>query len=587
MNNAFEKNLSPNDENEYDSISGALATGPRRKENDLYESTPTPSPCLPRRKNPWVTDESLSDRSSRTFSSSSGGFSARKGKAGVSKLGLFFMLVNFTVSSAALALVALIITGIYGPKCICKQEQREAFVSPPQTGMSGNGNVQSLQRRIVDLEKKTEEMRAEMNQNKIVSNEVKFLQNRISAQERLLNETAIKVNSERPSTGTKLPSAEIDLMNKSINALKSISNEVKFLQNRLSAQERLLNETAIKVNSERPTTGTKLPSAEIDLMNKSINALKSISNEVKFLQNRLSAQERLLNETAIKVNSERPTTGTKLPSAEIVLMNKSINALKSISNEVKFLQNRLSVQERLLNETAIKVNSERPTTGTKLPSAEIDLMNKSINALKSSDRELKTTVNNLQLSFAVVKGIAVKLTANVSFFEIQMQRMRNSSNHLNRKAEKLETSYAHVTSVMNAFERLNSAQNTSLDALRYGYKRLENGMAAVNATLKKKLDSSAAANFSSCTHRLIKGAPVSAGDSAHASISYQEPEGKRVMGITCSTDYAHEFLLETWTERKGFYLCKCSGLSDRGKFPHPQPKTVNCFLNLWECKINK
>ena len=528
MNNAFEKNLSPNDENEYDSISSALATVPRRKENGLYESTPTPSPCLPRRKNPWVTDESLSDRSSRTFSSSSGGFLARKGKAGVCKLGLFFMLVNFTVSSAALALVALIITGIYGPKCICKQEQREAFVSPPQTGMSGNGNVQSLQRRIVDLEKKTEEMRAEMNQKKIVSNEVKFLQNRMSAQERLLNETAIKVNSERPTTGTKLPSAEIDLMNKSINALKSISNEVKFLKNRISAQERLLNDTAIKVNSERPTTGTKLSSVEIDLMNKSINALKSVSNEVKFLQNRISAQERLLNETAIKVNSERPTTGTKLPSVEI------------------------------------------------------DLMNKSINALKSSDRELKTTVNNLQLSFAVVKGIVVKLTANVSFFETQIQRMRNSSNHLNRKAEELEISYAHVTSVMNAFQRLNSAQNTSLDALRYGYKRLENGMAAVDATLKKKLDSSAAANFILCTYRLIKGTPVSADDSADASISYQEPEGKHVMGITCSTDYAHEFLLESWTERKGFYSCKCSGFSDRAKSLHPKPKTINCFLNLWE-----
>ena len=62
MNNVFEKNLSPNDENEYDSISSALATGPRRKENDLYESTPTPSPCFPRLKNPSITDESLSDR---------------------------------------------------------------------------------------------------------------------------------------------------------------------------------------------------------------------------------------------------------------------------------------------------------------------------------------------------------------------------------------------------------------------------------------------------------------------------------------------------------------------------------------------
>lgn len=428
MNNAFEKDLSPKDGNEYDSISSALATGPRRKENVLYESTPTSSPCLPRRKEPWVTDESLSDRSSRTFSSSSGGFLPRKGKAGVSKLGLFFMLVNFLVASAALALVVLMITGIYGPKCICKQEQQEAFVSPPQTGMSGNGNVQGLQRRILHLEKKTEEMRAEMNQKKVFSSEVKLMQSRISAQERLLNETANKVNLERPTIAT----------------------------------------------------------------------------------------------------------------------------------------------------------------GTKLPFAETDLMNKSINLLKRSDSELKTTVNNLQLSLAAVEGIVVKLTANVSFFETQMQRMRNSSSdlQLSRRVEKLEISYAHIASVMNTFQSLNSAQNRSLDTLRYGYKRLEDGMLAVNVTLKKKLDSSAAANFSLCTHMMKKGTPVSPGASACASVTYKEPKGKRVMGITCSTDYAHEFFLES-SQRKGYYTCKCSGLSDRAKFLHEQPKTVNCFINVWECEVNK
>ena len=428
MNNAFEKDLSPKDENEYDSISSALDTGPRRKENVLYESTPTSSPCLPRRKEPWVTDESLSDRSSRTFSSSSGGFLPGKGKAGVSKLGLFFMLVNFLVASAALGLVVLMITGIYGPKCMCKQEQPQAFVSPPQTGMSGSANVQGLQRRILDLEKKTEEMRAEMNKKKVFNNEVKFLQSRISAQERLLNETANKVNLERPTIAT----------------------------------------------------------------------------------------------------------------------------------------------------------------GTKLPLAEIDLMNKSINFLKRSDSELKTTVNNLQLSFAAVEGIVVKLTANVSFFETQMQRMRNSSSHLqlSRRVEELEISYAHIASAINTFQRLNSAQNASLDALRYGYKHLEDGMLAVNATLKKKLDSSAAANFSLCTHMMKKGTPVSPGASACASATYIEPKGKRVMGITCSTDYAREFFLES-SQRKGYYTCKCSGLSDRAKFFHEQPKTINCFINVWECEVNK
>ena len=534
MNNAFEKDSSPKDENEYDSISSALDTGPRRKENVLYESTPTSSPCLPRRKEPWVTDESLSDRSSRTFSSSSGGFLPGKGKAGVSKLGLFFMLVNFLVASAALGLVVLMITGIYGPKCMCKQEQPQAFVSPPQTGMSGNANVQGLQRRILDLEKKTEEMRAEMNKKKVFSNEVRFLQSRISAQERLLNETANKVNLERPTiaTGTKLPLAEIDLMNKSINFLKRSDSELKTTVNNLQLSFAAVEGIVVKLT------------ANVSFFETQMQRMRNSSSHLQ-LSRRVEELKISYAHIASAIN-----TFQRLNSAQ----NTSLDALR-------YGYKRLEDGMLAVNATLKK---------------------------KRSDSELKTTVNNLQLSFAAVEGIVVKLTANVSFFETQMQRMRNSSSHLqlSRRVEELKISYAHIASAINTFQRLNSAQNASLDALRYGYKHLEDGMLAVNATLKKKLDSSAAANFSLCTHMMKKGTPVSPGASACASATYIEPKGKRVMGITCSTDYAHEFFLES-SQRKGYYTCKCSGLSDRAKFFHEQPKTINCFINVWECEVNK
>lgn len=264
---------------------------------------------------------------------------------------------------------------------------------------------------------------------------------------------------------------------------------------------------------------------------------------------------------------------TEAMRAEI---NENLNAR---SDDFDSLQNRLSFQERLLNETAQKADLERPTSEPNTVIAEIELMNKSINALKTSDSELKTTVNKLKKNYVLMKGMTDLLLANLTSLQTQAQRLRNSSSDLNSRTRTLQLGYAHMTSVMKSLEHVNDLQNMSFESLQYDYSRLESVLRSVNATL------SAAADFSTCEHRMIEGTPVSPGSSACAVASYKEPQGKRVMGITCSTDHALDHKLDV-SPKKGFYLCKCSGLSERATKLTPKPKTVKCFLNLWECQIN-
>lgn len=120
MNSAFEKGVEgPDDGHDYDSITSAFSTGSRRKVNGLYESTtPIPSPSLPpRHPKHKKANEAISHRSSRSSTSLSKGSSHKKGGLCVNKLAVFFMLVTFVVSAAALSFVVLMILGIYGPKC--------------------------------------------------------------------------------------------------------------------------------------------------------------------------------------------------------------------------------------------------------------------------------------------------------------------------------------------------------------------------------------------------------------------------------------------------------------------------------------
>ena len=247
-------------------------------------------------------------------------------------------------------------------------------------------------------------------------------------------------------------------------------------------------------------------------------------------------------------------------------------------NQVKFLQNQVSAQGRIINETAPKVDSVDCSTEKNL-TTEIKLLNKTANALKNSDDELTSAVNGLRQNHTLAKQTTYRLAVSVKQLQLHVQELRN----LSARAENLERGYVQITSVINSLQAVNGAQNASHQALQSGYNRLENSITAVNAILKNKLNSSAAANFSSCEHRMIEGAPSTSGSGALSSVSYHEPPNRRVLGIACSTDFAEEYKLAPQTV-KGLYRCSCSGLSQPAQIINQ--KKIKCYLHLWECQIN-
>lgn len=243
-------------------------------------------------------------------------------------------------------------------------------------------------------------------------------------------------------------------------------------------------------------------------------------------------------------------------------------------NQVKFLQNQVSVQGRIINETASrpsKVDSVDCSTEKNL-TTEIELLNKTVNALKNSNDALISAVTGLRQNHTLGKQTTDRLAVNVKQLQSRFQKLKN----LSARAENLERGYVQITSVINSLQAVNDAQNASHGALQSGFNRLENSITAVNAILKTKLNSSAAADFNSCEYQMIEESSTSG---ALSSVSYREPPNKRVLGIACSTDFALDYKLAPKTV-DGLYLCSCSGSSNS------HAKKTKCYLHLWQCQIN-
>lgn len=133
--------------------------------------------------------------------------------------------------------------------------------------------------------------------------------------------------------------------------------------------------------------------------------------------------------------------------------------------------------------------------------------------------------------------------------------------------------------VMKSFEYVNDLQNMFFEFFQYDYSCLESVLRLVNVILFVVVD------FSMCEYRMIEGIFVFLGSSVCVVVFYKELQGKCVMGIMCLIDYVFDYKLDVLL-KKGFYLCKCSGLFERVIKFILKLKIVKCFLNLWECQIN-
>jgi len=99
--------------------------------------------------------------------------------------------------------------------------------------------------------------------------------------------------------------------------------------------------------------------------------------------------------------------------------------------------------------------------------------------------------------------------------------------------------------------------------------------------------SQGAGDFSQCVHnnKTHKGSQykrTSNSPAASVMVTVEELNGKRIVGATCSTDFAQQYLLTTATNPANghlFYFCNCYGHYDSGS------KTVKCTIHYWECPL--
>ena len=62
-------------------------------------------------------------------------------------------------------------------------------------------------------------------------------------------------------------------------------------------------------------------------------------------------------------------------------------------------------------------------------------------------------------------------------------------------------------------------------------------------------------------------------------------QGKRIMGATCSTNFAAEYNLKSKIQPSGkwTYACDCRGTADT--FSPKRGEAKNCYLHYWQCPL--
>ncbi|XP_015779427.1 PREDICTED: uncharacterized protein LOC107357303 isoform X3 [Acropora digitifera] len=259
--------------------------------------------------------------------------------------------------------------------------------------------------------------------------------------------------------------------------------------------------------------------------------------------------------------------------------------------QIKILNAHVSAQGRRINETANKVaavdgvwmnmSNTRKAFESKLDS-EFRLINKSMKTLSDSDTDLAALINELKVNQTITDGMRKRLSVNVSQIELRVQELRNSSNNVKRRVEKLKRGYAHVNASILALESKAVTQNASYNNLRYLYDNLAGSLSTVNSTYhhSKIVGAPPRQGFKDCLHKKVDGTPgtVTLGV-AYSSADYKTPTFKQAVGVTCSTDYAAHVRLGS--RSPGLYNCECRNVSP--VFTPPIRKKMRCFLHVWEC----
>ncbi|XP_068683487.1 uncharacterized protein [Montipora foliosa] len=143
-----------------------------------------------------------------------------------------------------------------------------------------------------------------------------------------------------------------------------------------------------------------------------------------------------------------------------------------------------------------------------------------------------------------------------------------------------------VTEVTEMWSSINSTQKDLQQQTKAFWSSV---WAAVNATkmelmqkvnnISKMAGTKGSGNFSRCKYEVKTGTTTTGGSDADATVV--EPAGYRILGVTCSTNFAAQHNLVSKDQK---YICNCKG--DSGKFRPLGNELKKCNLHYWFCPIN-
>ncbi|XP_074631483.1 uncharacterized protein LOC141890018 isoform X2 [Acropora palmata] len=192
--------------------------------------------------------------------------------------------------------------------------------------------------------------------------------------------------------------------------------------------------------------------------------------------------------------------------------------------------------------------------------------------IKRSLTDLRQEVNSRELG--INETIHLKLKHNDAMHSLKML--------LNSSFQEMKDELGQVWSSLNSSEKDLQAMWIAINTTEQELTQRITNISRITGP-KKALGSNGKGGLRGCKYKVHIGNDTEGSDVVDASLD--EPMGFRIIGATCSTNYAQEYNLESnipSTKRRRF-ICNCRGPSQLF-FPVGKEKR-QCRLHYWLCSM--
>ncbi|XP_068683504.1 uncharacterized protein [Montipora foliosa] len=195
---------------------------------------------------------------------------------------------------------------------------------------------------------------------------------------------------------------------------------------------------------------------------------------------------------------------------------------------------------------------------------------------------------SLITSSEAVTSRDVAKTQRLVDFPTKFQELKENISQLKKELDNARQELKEFIEIKNLSQQgktlnLTSQVNNSLislkDEVHSEERRINETVLLTVNNISKMAGTKGSVNFSRCKVEVKTGTTTTGGSDADATVV--EPAGYRILGVTCSTNFAAQHNLVSKNQK---YICNCRGYSEHFKPLGNEKK--KCNLHYWFCPIN-